>query len=62
MVREAAAEVRAFLGELGITAFPKTTGNRGLHLYVRVEPGWTRSPCARRPWRWPARWSAAGPT
>ena len=40
MVREAAAEVRTFLGEQGITAFPKTTGNRGLHLYVRVEPGW----------------------
>jgi DNA ligase D len=40
MVREAATEVRAFLGELGIDAFPKTTGNRGLHLYVRVEPGW----------------------
>jgi DNA ligase D len=40
MVREAAAEVRTFLGELGITAFPKTTGNRGLHVYVRVEPGW----------------------
>ena len=40
MVREAAGEVRDFLGEHGITAFPKTTGNRGLHLYVRVEPGW----------------------
>jgi DNA ligase D len=40
MVREAAVEVRAFLAEEGITAFPKTTGNRGLHLYVRVEPGW----------------------
>jgi DNA ligase D len=40
MVQEAAAEVRAFLGEEGVTAFPKTTGNRGLHLYVRVEPGW----------------------
>jgi DNA ligase D len=39
MVREAATEVRAFIGELGIVAFPKTTGNRGLHLYVRVEPG-----------------------
>ncbi len=39
MVREAATEVRAFLGEVGIAAFPKTTGNRGLHLYVRVEPG-----------------------
>jgi DNA ligase D-like protein (predicted polymerase) len=39
MVREAATEVRAFLGEVGIAAFPKTTGNRGLHLYARVEPG-----------------------
>ena len=41
MVREAAVEVRAFFDEIGITAYPKTTGNRGLHLYVRVEPGWT---------------------
>jgi len=40
MVREAATEVRAFLDEVGIVAFPKTTGNRGLHLYSRVEPGW----------------------
>ncbi len=40
MVQEAATEVRGFLEEEGITAFPKTTGNRGLHLYVRVEPGW----------------------
>jgi len=40
MVREAAAEVKAFLDELGIRSYPKTTGNRGLHLYVRVEPGW----------------------
>jgi DNA ligase D len=40
MVREAAAEVRTFLAEVGITGYPKTTGNRGLHVYVRVEPGW----------------------
>jgi DNA ligase D len=40
MVREAAALVRDFLLEEGIRSFPKTTGNRGLHLYVRVEPGW----------------------
>nr|MBA3604869.1 ATP-dependent DNA ligase [Acidimicrobiia bacterium] len=40
MIREAATEVRAFLGEEGVVAYPKTTGNRGLHLYVRVEPGW----------------------
>jgi DNA ligase D len=40
MVREAAAEVRALLAEHGIAGYPKTTGNRGLHVYVRVEPGW----------------------
>jgi DNA ligase D len=40
MVREAAAEARALLAEHDIVGFPKTTGNRGLHIYVRVEPGW----------------------
>jgi DNA ligase D len=41
MVQEAAAEVRSFLAENGIGAtYIKTTGNRGLHVYVRVEPGW----------------------
>jgi DNA primase len=40
MIREAAHRVRAFLDEVGITGFVKTTGNRGLHVYVRVGPGW----------------------
>ena len=40
MVQEAAAEVRRFLDDNSITSFIKTTGNRGLHVYVRVEPGW----------------------
>ncbi|MBY5161497.1 non-homologous end-joining DNA ligase [Salsipaludibacter albus] len=40
MVRETAAEVRDFLADEGITAWPKTTGSKGLHVYVRVEPGW----------------------
>src|SRR4051794_3898061 len=39
-VRRAAAEVRALLDELGIAGHPKTTGNRGLHVYVRLEPRW----------------------
>jgi DNA ligase D len=39
-IREAAREVRALYEELGITAYPKTTGNRGLHVYVRLEPRW----------------------
>ncbi len=40
-VRETAGEVRTLLGEVGITAFVKTTGNRGLHVYVSVEPRWS---------------------
>jgi DNA ligase D len=39
-VRAAAAEVRALLAELGMAGHPKTTGNRGLHVYVRLEPRW----------------------
>ena len=39
-VRRAAAEVKTLLDELGIAGFPKTTGNRGLHVYVRLEPRW----------------------
>jgi DNA ligase D len=39
-VRAASAEVRRLLDELGIAGYPKTTGNRGLHIYVRLEPRW----------------------
>jgi len=39
--RTAAAAVRALLGELGIVGWPKTTGNRGIHVYVRLEPRWS---------------------
>ena len=39
-VRAAAVEVRALLDELGIVGVPQTTGNRGLHVYVRLEPRW----------------------
>src|SRR3954452_7740984 len=36
-IRRAAVELKALLDELGVTAYPKTTGNRGLHVYVRLE-------------------------
>jgi DNA ligase D len=39
-VRAAAGELRLLLDELGIVGYPKTTGNRGLHVYVRLEPRW----------------------
>jgi DNA ligase D len=38
--RAAAHELKAFLDELGIVGFPKTTGNRGLHVYIRLQPRW----------------------
>jgi DNA ligase D len=41
MVREAAALVHDLLDELGVLGLPKTTGNRGIHVYVRLEPRWT---------------------
>jgi DNA ligase D len=41
MVREAAHAVRALLDEMGVAAMPKTTGNRGIHVYVRLQPRWT---------------------
>ena len=40
MVREAAVETRALLEEVGLHAHPKTTGNRGIHIYVRLQPAW----------------------
>jgi DNA ligase D len=40
MVREAALEVRDLLHELGLAGWPKTTGNRGIHVYLRLEPRW----------------------
>jgi DNA ligase D len=36
-----AREARVLLDELGYTGFPKTSGGRGIHLYVRIEPRWT---------------------
>jgi DNA ligase D-like protein (predicted polymerase) len=36
-----AGEARGLLGELGYAGFPKTSGGRGLHIYVRIEPRWT---------------------
>jgi DNA ligase D len=36
-----AAEARGLLDELGYTGFPKTSGGRGVHIYVRLAPRWT---------------------
>ncbi|MGV1005603.1 MAG: DNA polymerase domain-containing protein [Candidatus Nanopelagicales bacterium] len=36
-----ALELRELLAELGWIGYPKTSGGRGVHVYVRVEPLWT---------------------
>jgi len=36
-----AGVARELLEDLGMAGFPKTSGNRGVHVYVRVEPRWT---------------------
>src|SRR5690349_11380498 len=36
-----AGVARELLGDLGYTGFPKTSGGRGIHIYVRFEPKWT---------------------
>ena len=40
MAQESAQETRRLFDELGIVSFVKTTGNRGLHVYVRLAPSW----------------------
>ncbi len=39
-VRRVAMEVKALLEELGMQGFAKTSGSRGLHVLVRIEPRW----------------------
>jgi bifunctional non-homologous end joining protein LigD len=40
-VRTVAMEVKALLDELGLVAWPKTSGSRGIHINVRIEPRWS---------------------
>jgi bifunctional non-homologous end joining protein LigD len=40
-VREVARVVQATLEEHGLAGWPKTSGKRGIHLNVRIEPRWT---------------------
>jgi bifunctional non-homologous end joining protein LigD len=40
-VRRVALEVQSFLDEVGLRGWPKTSGSRGMHVNVRIEPRWT---------------------
>lgn len=36
-----AGVARSLLDDLGMVGFPKTSGNRGVHIYMRIKPKWT---------------------
>src|SRR4030081_1302056 len=40
-VRRVALEVQGFLDGVGLRGWPKTSGSRGMHVNVRIEPRWT---------------------
>ena len=40
-VRRVALEVRALLEEMGLRGWPKTSGSRGMHVNVRIQPRWS---------------------
>ena len=40
-VREVAFVANEVLKDLGLLGWPKTSGKRGLHIYVRIEPRWS---------------------
>jgi bifunctional non-homologous end joining protein LigD len=46
-VRNVAMEVKALLQELGLRAWPKTSGSRGMHVNVRIQPRWSFSEVRR---------------
>ena len=40
-LQEVARVVRAALDDFGLVGWPKTSGSRGIHVYVRIERQWT---------------------
>ncbi len=45
--KDVAGTVREVLAEIGYTGWPKTSGNRGIHVACRIEPNW-EFPVVRR--------------
>jgi bifunctional non-homologous end joining protein LigD len=39
-IREVAAVVKSVLDDVGLTGWPKTSGSRGIHVFIRIERRW----------------------
>jgi hypothetical protein len=61
-VVETALELQALFDELGFVSFPKTSGSKGVHVYLRIRPSGPSPRCGTAPWPSPASWSAAART
>ena len=46
-VRSVALEVKSLLEEVGLRGWPKTSGSRGMHVNVRIQPRWSFSEVRR---------------
>jgi bifunctional non-homologous end joining protein LigD len=46
-VRRVSLEVKSLLEECGLRGWPKTSGSRGMHVIVRIEPRWSFSEVRR---------------
>jgi bifunctional non-homologous end joining protein LigD len=46
-LQEVARVARAALADVGLVGWPKTSGSRGIHILVRIEPRWTFSEVRR---------------
>jgi DNA ligase D-like protein (predicted polymerase) len=46
-IRTVAGIVKAILSDLGLVGWPKTSGSRGIHIYVRIERRWSFSEVRR---------------
>ena len=60
-IRTGAKLIKEYLDELGLTAYPKTTGSRGLHLFMRLVPEWDGYQVRPLRWPWPASLNGATP-
>ena len=53
-IRDVALVCQEALEAVGLVGWPKTSGSRGIHINVRIEPRWTYPRSAGRRWPWPA--------